>query len=228
MNALIRYDEACKALAKAKSVDEAKSIKDKAEALRAFARIAKNRQLEIDAAEIRIRAERRLGELIAEQKKTVGLNPGTRLKGKTAGNIGGRVERPPIIPTLKDAGIDKDLSSHAQKLAAIRDEEFEVGLRNWRDFTLKDGKRVTLSLFKTVSRNGHHDVVEEDEEKERELTHAFFNISQLRPWDLGTAQNLLARYLRTVFRKWWLGDKEHLIDLLKTEASWMEQQMREK
>jgi hypothetical protein len=37
--------------------------------LRAYALQAKNRELEIDAAEIRIRAERRLGELQAEQPK---------------------------------------------------------------------------------------------------------------------------------------------------------------
>ena len=36
-----------------------------------------NRQLEVDAAEIRMRAERRLGELIRAQKETVGLAKGT-------------------------------------------------------------------------------------------------------------------------------------------------------
>ena len=49
-------------------VDEAKRIRDVADAMRAYAKQAKNRQLEIDAAEIRIRAERRVGELIFRQK----------------------------------------------------------------------------------------------------------------------------------------------------------------
>ena len=61
---LLRYDAACHALSLAKSVDEAKDIRDKAEAIRAYARQAKNKELEIDAVEIRIRAERRLGELL--------------------------------------------------------------------------------------------------------------------------------------------------------------------
>jgi len=41
--------------------------------MRAYARQAKNRELEVDAAEIRMRAERKLGELITAQKETVGL-----------------------------------------------------------------------------------------------------------------------------------------------------------
>jgi hypothetical protein len=37
-------------------------LRDKAEAMRAYARQAINKQLEMDAAEIRMRAGRRLGE----------------------------------------------------------------------------------------------------------------------------------------------------------------------
>ena len=58
---------------KGKAVDEAKDIRDKAEAMRAYAKQARNRGLEVDAAEIRIKAERRLGELIKAQRETVGL-----------------------------------------------------------------------------------------------------------------------------------------------------------
>jgi hypothetical protein len=42
-----------------------REISAQADAVRAYAKQAKNKQLEIDAAEIRIRAERRLGELMA-------------------------------------------------------------------------------------------------------------------------------------------------------------------
>ena len=42
---------------------DAKDIRDKAEAMRAYAKQAKNKELEIDAAEIRMRAERKVGEL---------------------------------------------------------------------------------------------------------------------------------------------------------------------
>ena len=51
-------------------------MREKAEAMRAYARQSRNRQLEIDASEIRFRAERRVGELVQEQKSVVGLNEG--------------------------------------------------------------------------------------------------------------------------------------------------------
>jgi hypothetical protein len=63
-----------------------------------------------NAAEIRFRGERRVGELIIEQKVTVGLNPGTRPNKEH----GGSMKAPGSIPTLADAGIDKKLSSRAQ------------------------------------------------------------------------------------------------------------------
>ena len=65
---LIKYDAACRAIAAARTADEAKGIRDRAEAMRAYARQARNKQLEVDAAEIRIRAERRLGQILAAQK----------------------------------------------------------------------------------------------------------------------------------------------------------------
>ena len=71
MTALIKYEAACLALAECKAVDEVKSWVDKAAAMHAYGRMAKDKTLEVDAAEIRIRAERRLGELIAAQKASL-------------------------------------------------------------------------------------------------------------------------------------------------------------
>jgi hypothetical protein len=56
MTTLVKYDAVCKAIAAAKSIDEVKGIRNKAEAIRAYARQAKNKSLEVDAAEIRMRA----------------------------------------------------------------------------------------------------------------------------------------------------------------------------
>ena len=78
---LVRYDAACRAVAEARTIDEVQQIAANAEALRAYARQARNRQLEIDAAEIRLRAERRVGELMAAQRATVGLAKGQLVRG---------------------------------------------------------------------------------------------------------------------------------------------------
>jgi hypothetical protein len=64
---LPKYDAACRALAEAKSVDEVKHIHDWAGKMQAYAKQARNRSVEADAAAIGERVERRLGQMIAAQ-----------------------------------------------------------------------------------------------------------------------------------------------------------------
>jgi N6-adenosine-specific RNA methylase IME4 len=114
---LVRYDAACRALAEARSVDEVKDIRDQAVAIVAYARQAKNRDLEADAIEIRMRATRRLDQLRQAQKETVGLNKGVRWVGDKPSED----DR----PTLASQGIDKNLAQQARVLGAMDDAAFE-------------------------------------------------------------------------------------------------------
>jgi hypothetical protein len=58
---LVFYDTACRALDKARTVDEAKEIKNQAHAMRIYAKQAKNKKLEADAYEVRQRAIIKVG-----------------------------------------------------------------------------------------------------------------------------------------------------------------------
>jgi ParB family chromosome partitioning protein len=144
---LVRYDAACRALAEAKSVDEVKLIRDKASAIAAAARIAKNHGLEIDAAEIRIRAERRLGEMLKDGPK----NQGTRSQ-KLTRVTGGAIVEPPEsdVPSIADMGIDKKLSARSRAIAAIPAKDFEATLAEHREAQ----QAVTSRTMETLARKG--------------------------------------------------------------------------
>jgi len=129
MNALVKYDSACRALAEARSVDEVKDIRDKAVAMACYARQAQNRSLEADAVEIRMRATRRLDELRRAQKETVGLATGKEGKRKALG----LAENPSDRPTLASQGIDKNLAQQARVLGKLSDEGFEKAVTGARE-----------------------------------------------------------------------------------------------
>ena len=95
--ALTKYDAACRAIAEAATVDEVKFIHDEAAAMAAYARQAKNRDLEAQCVEMRMRATRRIGEMMREQKRTIGLSEGGRPKT-------GLSENPVSVPDSRVAG----------------------------------------------------------------------------------------------------------------------------
>jgi FtsZ-binding cell division protein ZapB len=155
--ALANYDAACRALAAAVAVDEVQDIRAKAEALRAYAKQAKNRQMEMDAAEIRIRAERRLGELMAAQGETVGT-----AKGQLRRGLESNPREPTDPPTLAEAGIDKGLAHRARTYAAVPKDQFEQLLSDKRR---RDNRRVVLDPeFQTEADAAARDIeIERDE-----------------------------------------------------------------
>lgn len=123
---LTKYDTMCQAIAEAYEVDEVKDIRDKAYAIELYSRMAKSPEPERRACEIRLRSERRCGELLKE----IELAKGTRGTASGRDSSGGSIIRPPEndIPTLSDMGITKDQSSNWQKLADVPEDKFEEAL----------------------------------------------------------------------------------------------------
>lgn len=118
---LVRYDAARNALRIANSVDEVKDIRDKAAAMAAYARQAKDTELVEWATEIKVRAERRAGEMLTDMAKS-----GKR--ASTGGDKKSSSQPTTMIPTLSDLNVSRDQSSRWQKLAAIPDKTFEAAL----------------------------------------------------------------------------------------------------
>jgi hypothetical protein len=116
MMQLIRYDAMCHAIAQAYEIDEVKDLRDKAVAIEAYARQAKNVEAERQACEIRLRAERKWGQLYKASEKAKG-SPGNQHTGPLARDEGSK--------TLFDMGVSYDQSSRWQDLAEVDDETFE-------------------------------------------------------------------------------------------------------
>ena len=105
--ALSKYDAARRALGECHRVDEVKSIRDQAVAMQAYAKQAKDLTLITQATEIRMRAERRAGELLRDMAE----------RGERA--IRKNMKSQPATSKLSDLGINKTESSRWQKLAAL-------------------------------------------------------------------------------------------------------------
>lgn len=117
--------EARNALAEAHRVDEVKDIRDKAEAMAAYARQAKDSELIQYATEIKVRAERRCGELLRGNLAT----PAERGERGAEARWGGKSSDTTSHPTtLADMGLSKDESSRYQQLAAMPVEHFETAV----------------------------------------------------------------------------------------------------
>jgi N6-adenosine-specific RNA methylase IME4 len=139
--ALLDVEKARALLSKSKDLVEIRELKDKAKTVEVYLR-AKNAAVEAqqDAAEIRLRAERRLGELIADMPKAKG---GGDTRGAAGAKSTGTRARPvvPQPPTLADRGIRKQDAAKFQQLAAIPVKKFDALL----DVTRKKGERITAS-----------------------------------------------------------------------------------
>lgn len=132
---LVRYEAARTALAECQRIDEVKDIRDKAEAMAAYARQAKDTELIQYATEIKVRAERRAGELL-----TAASTSGELANSSTGGKLAmeRRYGKPPADgvtypPTLADIGVSDHDSSRWKRLASMSEEHFETAVATAKD-----------------------------------------------------------------------------------------------
>lgn len=119
MTTALAYHRAAKiALARAHRIDEVKGVRDQALAMRYYAIIAKDTDLSRYATEYRLRAERQLGELIAEQPKAKGAREPDTNRGRR-----GLRSKP---ASLAEQGIDKNLAHRSRKAAAMPEAKYEA------------------------------------------------------------------------------------------------------
>ena len=83
---IVRYEAMVYAIAQCHAIDEVKDIRDKAMALELYAKQARNTDAERKASEIRLRAERRTGELLKELARATPADAG-KASGISRSNV---------------------------------------------------------------------------------------------------------------------------------------------
>ena len=152
---LIHYDNACREIALATTVDEAKDWADKSAALRAYARQAHNTELEIQCAEIRLRALRRMGELSKALEKAE-----AKFRGNQHEVTSHHWEVTSKADTLREAGISTSSAHRSELLAGVPEAEFEHELATARD----EGKPASAKkLLSKVRREARIEALAEPE-----------------------------------------------------------------
>jgi N6-adenosine-specific RNA methylase IME4 len=123
-------------LAAMQDLSDVKSLRDKAEAARKFAKTAKLKlEQQNECAEVKLWAERRAGEILRQF-----LQDGQRTSGRGKGR-GSLVE-------LRDLGIDKKQSHRWQLIAAIPEETFEVRIAEIK----QQAREITSAEFLVIAK----------------------------------------------------------------------------
>lgn len=155
MSALILFEAAKEALAEALRVDEVLKVKGTAEQIKLYGRLSKDKRIIADGTALQLRAERKLGQLLrsAHQAGQLGYGrPKSNIDGRTAPDVenGAEAEPLPERVTLSEVGVDKKLSSKAQRWAALGDAEFEAKLLEVRE-KIEAGGAVVLNPLRDLS-----------------------------------------------------------------------------
>lgn len=141
-NSLAKLDQATRMLAEIRSVDDAKKLIDLAEAARVYAKqVGLGIEAQNHAAEIKIRAQRRAGEILDRMKESgerqiQGGDRKSKLQDETL-----------IPPTLDDIGINRIDAHRWQIIATIPEPKFEAFIK---ETTSQEEKLTTAAIYRAA------------------------------------------------------------------------------
>jgi len=145
MTKLVKWEAARQALAEAQNIDEVKEIRDQAQAMKAYAKqIGETLEVQNNVAEIKLRAERKMGSMLAEQPKQHGARP------SDAGLHD--------VTPLSELGITKMQSHRWQREAELPEDEFEEHIQAVK----AENKELTsIGLFRKATKHIHNVLMDE-------------------------------------------------------------------
>ena len=171
MTQLVRFEAARRALAEARTIDEVKDVRDKAEALRLYMKQAgQGLEMQNGVAEIKLRAERRAGELLGETVRPG--NPQFR-HGDGIGRI--------------PEGISEGQSRRWQTEASVPEADFERHVAEVKD---SGGELTSVGLLRLAKEKRREEARSDDGERVSEVS----SLEDIRPhstivldppWDWG-------------------------------------------
>jgi N6-adenosine-specific RNA methylase IME4 len=120
MTSLLKLDQAYNALMEARTIDELKDLHDKAEALRLYVK-QQNQSLEMQnaCAELKIRAERRAGELLKEMERDPISKGGKRSVFQP------ETPKSEYSKAIDDAKLSRSTAYRWQTIAELPEDDFE-------------------------------------------------------------------------------------------------------
>jgi hypothetical protein len=198
MKSIVVLTQARKALSEAKTLKDIAGIHDVAKAAEAYAKAAHlGEEMVNEAIEVRLWAERKAGEMLAQMEK----NTGARGIGTSAVPDGNR--------TLADLGVTKKESSLWQLIA-------RVPLRRFQDYiteTREDGRRLSAApLAREVER---HNRVKDRERQAKEAPRASLWSGEWQAGQVCQADATAPGFARSL--------PEASVDMVMTDPPWSEE-----
>jgi len=174
---LAHFDNARRELELARTVDEVKQVRDKSEAMRLYCKQARHSlEMQNQCAEIKLRAERRAGEMLSETEK----NPGGQVEHESYPSHDGRGR----IPKLSELGITPNQSSRWQKISEIPEDSFEDYIQTTKSKEAELTSSGALLLARDIDRQKKIRKIEENIEKSPRLPEQRYEVIVVDPpWE---------------------------------------------